>query len=114
MVSYKKRALNDLEKLFDGLLKWSVETNTKSKKREAHLSREHVYEYLFDLKSECDKLDKLIYHAPVRYLDHAKFGKFVYTYKSSNKRTKIYVIYDMTKNGVIDVKKITTNYKTMS
>ena len=86
----------------------------KNKTRENHLSKEHVNEYLHKLRNECDNLDKLSYHSPARYLDHSKFGKYVHSYKPSNKRTTIYIIYDITKTGVIDVKKITTNYKTIS
>ena len=74
----------------------------------------YVYEYLHKLKNVCDNLDKLSYHFPVRYVDHAKFGKYVHSYRPLNKRTIIYIIYDVTKAGVIDVKKITTNYKTIS
>jgi len=114
MVSYKKRALNDLRKLLEGLLNWSVETNTKNKVREKHLSREHVYEYVRKLKNVCDNLDQLSCHFTVKYADHAKFGKYVHSYKPSNKRTTIYIIYDITKTGVIDIKKITTNYQTIS
>ena len=114
MVSIKKRALKDLQKLFNGLLKWSVKTNTKNNVRENHMSREHVKDYCDKILDVCYELDSKVYHAPARYFDHRRYGKYVYNYTPSNKRTNIYIIYDINKHGVILINKITTNYKTIS
>ena len=111
MVSYKKRALNDLRRFFDGLLKWSVKTNTKNNYRQVHLGREDVIAYCDRLKAECESLDSLNVHFKTKYYYHSKFGEYVHNYKPSNKRTTIYIIYDIKKDGIIDVKKISTNYK---
>jgi hypothetical protein len=114
MVSYKKRALTDLKNLFKQYLNWSAKTNTKNKLRKKHLSLEHVMAYFEKLQEVCDNIDKLVFHFPTRYPAHVKFGKYVHSYHPSNKRTTIYIIYDITKTGCFDIKKIMTNYKTIS
>ena len=113
MILIKKRAQNDLRKYFEGLLKWSVKTNTKNKTCENRLSREHTIKLYNNIVDECYSIDQKTYNAPSRYPDHLRFGKYVHTYKT-NKRTNIYIIYDINNQGIILIKKITTNYKTIS
>jgi hypothetical protein len=113
MVLYKKRALNDLKRLFKGLLEWSVKTNTKDEIRENHLSETHVIEYYNRLIDECDSIDSLTYHSYAKFFDHIRFGKYVHNF-ATNRRTNIYIIYDINADGVVLIKKITTNYKTVS
>jgi hypothetical protein len=112
MVLISNRAYNDLIKYFNGLLNWSAKTKTKD--RENHLSREHAELLYVKVLDACLSMDSLNYHSKARYYDHEKYGKYVHPHHSSNRRTTIYIIYDIDKNDVIHIKKITTNYKTIS
>ena len=112
MVLISKRAHSDLIRYFEGLAKWSAKT--KSGYLENHLSREHAKLLSDNILNECLGIDKLIVRFKARYETHKKYGTYVHTYSSSNRRTKIYIIYDIDMVGNCNIKKITTNYKTLS
>ena len=112
MVSISKRAHNDLVKYFEGLAKWSVKT--QGGHFENHLSLEHAQQLSDNVLDECLSVDKRIVHFKARYETHRKYGTYVHTYSPSNRRTKIYIIYDINAFGDCIIKKVTTNYKTIS
>jgi hypothetical protein len=61
MVFYRKRALNDLDEIFDGLLEWQTSNHQR------RMNYEGVINYHADILKVCDSLDKISYHAQAKY-----------------------------------------------
>ncbi len=106
MVYYSTQAEYDLTKIFVALLSWASDNG------QVHMDREHVIIYYNDLYHAFDGIDRLPYHAPVRYATHAKYGKYAYTYKR-NKRTAWYGIYNFYAPDAF-LNRILSNYRTIS
>jgi hypothetical protein len=106
MVEFNEEARTDLESIFDGLLAWRTPNG------QFYLDTNTVINYHNDILDVCEQLDKLTYHTKAKYLDHLKFGNYVYVYKR-NAKTTWYIIYNMNRNTVY-VEKIMNNYLTKS
>ena len=74
------------------------------------------YKYRQDFYKQLYSIDKLPIHQCAHYLDHKKYGAFVYSYKR-NSQTVWYFIYDIigSDNGtpIIKINRITNNYRTL-
>ena len=103
MVFISRQAKIDLDNIVTGLLEWDKIT----------LSVPEVMQYVDDITDICSQLDNSAYHKNAKYNDHLKYGKYFYPYKR-NKNTTWYIIYDVDSNNNIFVKKIISNYLTVS
>ena len=103
MVFVSQKAKNDLDNIVTGLLEWDKIT----------LSVTEVMQYVDDISDICNLLDNYTYHNKAKYKEHLKYGKYAYPYKR-NKNTTWYIIYDIDNNNNILVKKIISNYLTVS
>lgn len=101
MVYIHKKAYQDLESIFTGMLNWS----------KAELSVALVEQYIDDIITQCYDLDSETYHFPSPYPEHKKHGKYIHRYRR-NKHTVWYIIYDLDTTGNILVNKIISNHKT--
>ena len=106
MVYYRNRALSDLLNIIDGLVNWQTTNGQK------YLTRTQVFGYVYDIKHEFDKIDKLPYHHKAFYNLHKQYGKYVHRYKR-NPRTFWYACYDwLVPNAFVN--RILNNYCTVA
>ena len=103
MVFVSKQAKIDLDNIIIGLLKWE----------KVELTVPEVMKYVDDIADICYKLDDLLYHHHAKYKEHLKHGEYSYPFKR-NKHTTWYIIYDIDLHNHIYVKKIISNYMTVS
>jgi hypothetical protein len=102
VVYYRKKAYEDLNNIFDGLIFW-----------EKHLLElEHVQQYVRDIEDICNTLDSKDYHQKSIYNSHRKYGDYVYRYKR-NQKTIWYIIYNRDLFDNIYIERIMSNYMTI-
>ena len=103
MVLFSELANQDLDNIYDGLLKWE----------RFQLERNTIINYVVDIVDICGKLDQLLFHKKARYKTHKKYGINVFSYKR-NRNTTWYIIYnyDNSKN-IITVNHIISNHTTL-
>ena len=102
MVIYSDTSIEDLQNILYGLVTW-----------EKHpLNIEHAESYVDDIRSVCDSLDKISYHAKTTYAAHSHYGKHVYAYKR-NRQTTWYIVYNIDFYSNIYVQKIINNHITV-
>jgi hypothetical protein len=102
MVYYNPEARSDLEQIRIGLLQWE----------KIVLTIEFVQAYMDSIKTVCNKLDTLSYHANTVYPIHKRYGSKVYKYKR-NPNTTWNIIYNLDRYGNVFVEKIISNYLTI-
>ena len=103
MVYYSKQADNDLDTILNGLLTWRKHT----------LTRDFCLNYISDIIDICDSLDTKTIHFNSVYETHKRYGNKVHKY-SRNKSTTWYIIYDIDSFKNVYIKKIISNYLTIS
>ena len=103
MVYISIQAKIDLDNIVINLLEWE----------KIVLSVSEVLQYVDDIVDICYKLELLIYHQKAKYNEHLIYGKYSYPYKR-NKNTTWYIIYDIDKFNNIFIRKIISNYLTIS
>jgi len=103
MVYYSKQATDDLDEILEGLLMW----------RKHSLTREFCMDYISDIIDICDSLSAKRFHLNALYEIHRRYGKKVHKY-FRNKNTTWYIIYNTDSNNNIFIKKIISNYLTVS
>ena len=118
MVSYKQRAVNDLDRLLRVLSKW----NPNPKEKTPIMTFDEVFYYIDDLKTQIETIiPTLNIHLRPTHYDHFKYGTYVasYTRKTTSEsigkvelKTVWYFIYDIDKYGNFLIKKIINNHFT--
>lgn len=96
-----KQAKEDLDALFLGLLVWEKWNFTPEK----------VLEYVDDIIKIGYTILELEKHKVSSYLQHKRFGNFVFPYKRSSKTTW-YLVYNIFEKSVV-ITKILSNYQTI-
>jgi len=107
MVFFNKTALDDIEKIFIGLLEWHTKDNWQP-----IMTFDDVWKYRDDLFNVGNSLDTLLYNDKAQYDIHKKHGQYIYRY-NRNQRTQWYFIYDKTGEDIF-INKIISNYLTVS
>jgi hypothetical protein len=100
-VYLKKRALNDLERLFIRLIEY----------KKFPLTRQEAIEYVRLIKEKCYELNNTIARRRTSNSDHIKFGKYVYRFDKHD-HIQWFIIYDLDKYNNIAIKKIISNQST--
>jgi hypothetical protein len=103
MVFISDQAKIDLDNIVIGLLEWE----------KVILTVDEVMRYVDDIVDICYHLDAVDYRHRATYEEHLKHGAYVYPYKR-NPKTIWYIVYDVDLSGIIFVKKIISNYLTVS
>jgi len=103
MVFYSKQADSDLDEILEGLLLWRKHT----------LTRDFCLSYISDLVDVCDSIDTKAVHFNAVYETHKQYGAKVHKYVR-NKNTTWYIIYDIDSSNTVYIKKIISNYLTIS
>ena len=106
MVFYNTSALDDIDRIFVGLLEWRTKDNNQQR-----MTFDEVWEYRNTLFNVGNTLDALPYNVEAQYEVHKQYGKYVHRY-SKNQRTQWYFIYDKTGDNVF-INKIISNYQTV-
>lgn len=101
MVYYSDDALDDLDRIFEGLSTWNKV-----------LEKWLIAQYLDNMLDALDKIDTLFSHRRAVYIDHKKHGLFVFQYKR-NAHTSWYACYNKIGDDVF-ITRIISNYKTIS
>ena len=99
MIYIKKRAENDLTRLFLGLI------------RHANLSMLDSLEYIREIKAVCFSLEETNVRRKTINYDHKKFGKYYHRFDKHDD-IQWYIIYDFDKYNNIAIKKIISNKTT--
>ena len=102
MVYYSEVAKSDLKEILWGLANWEKHS----------LSYEHAENYVDEIRSVCDVIDKISFHFNTQYETHKQYGEKVHTYKR-NANTIWYIIYNKTEENIY-IEKIISNYVTVS
>ena len=105
MVFFNESALDDIERIFIGLLEWRTKDN-----QQPFMTFDEVWSYRNDLFNVGNSLDSLLYDIKARFEQHKQYGQFVHRY-DRNKRTQWYFIYDRTERNIY-INKIISNYLT--
>jgi len=103
MVYINDTALEDLNRILEGLMMW----------KKHPLNPEHAENYVDDIAEFCYTLDLLPFHFKATYQVHIQYGEYAYRYKRSN-TTTWYIIYNIDEKGDIFINKIISNYMTVS
>ena len=101
MVFYSQQANNDLDQILEGLLTWE----------KIVLTHEYCHNYVQAIISQCNRLDKTIYHARCTYQQHKQFGRYVHHFRKS-KHTTWYIIYNKDKFNNIFIQHLVSNHLT--
>ena len=101
MVYYNPLSKNDLLKIFYGLANWTKHP----------LGFDMASDYLSDLETICNNLDKLIYHFPTSNVQHKQYGDYLHRYRR-NKSTSWYIIYNKDEYSNIFIQRIFSNHIT--
>ena len=100
-VYLKKRAKNDLKRLFIRLMKY----------KKYPLTRQEAFEYVDLIEAKCFELNNTIIRRRTYSADHIKFGKYVYRFDKHD-HIQWFIIYDFDKYNNIAIKKIISNQST--
>ena len=106
MVFFSETALDDIERIFVGLLEWHTKDNGQPL-----MTFTEVWNYRDDLFNVGNTLDTLPYDTKAQYEMHKRYGQYIYRY-DRNRRTQWYFIYDKTSKDVF-INKIISNYLTV-
>jgi hypothetical protein len=102
MVLVKKKALNDIQSILNGLLTWNKH----------QLSYDFCINYVDRIIETCFEIKNVVFHKKATYLTHKMFGVYIYDLKS-NRHTTWYIIYNIDSMNNILVERIISNYVTI-
>jgi hypothetical protein len=96
------QAVEDLNKIFTGLINW----------KKGALEIDHALQYVNDIEKQCYSIGHKTYHSKVKHPTHKLFGDKVFVYRR-NPGTDWFIVYNIDQANNIFITKIISNYLTI-